>query len=274
MFERFTQDARNIIVIAQREAHELSHGYVGSEHLLLALTLDRGLAGDTLRQQAITHEAVRDQIVEIIGRGNTTPSGHSPFTPRSREILRQADEISRHHGHGFVGPAHLALAILANEDAVACLALKALDIILPKLGRKIVASFAGTYTAGFLFQGFTAAERGGRCDVSPLRITAEAAAEDCTGSQEVFEVRITLNAAEYFIILDPEPFPDSRRYLDYHQVRSSAARSGGSIFIAVPKAKFVTARTSAGTDVAIAETLEWEYIPLRSRLEVVSPAAS
>lgn len=272
MFERFTQNARNIIVIAQREARELSHGYVGSEHLLLALTLDGGTAGDTLRGQDITHEAVRDKILEIIGRGNTAPTGHSPFTPRCREMLRQADEISRHAGHGYVGPEHMALAILKNEDSVASQALKKLGITLPALARTITASFASSYTAGLVFHGFTAADQGGRCDANPLRLSAEAAAEDATDGQVVHEIRIALHQAEYFACLGAEP-DDTGRYLDYHQARAAAARSGARIFIGVPKITPVTARTAAGTDVVITETIEWELVPLPERLEVLSPAA-
>lgn len=270
MFERFTQDARNIIVIAQREARDLSHGYVGSEHLLLALALDLGPAGTTLRGQEITHEAVRDEIVKIIGRGNTTPTGFSPFTPRARDLLRQADEVSRHLGHGYVGAEHLALAVLGSHDSVACQALKKLDVSLPELGRAVAGGFEGAYTAGLLFHGFTAAEKGGRCDLKPLRTTAEAAHEDATGDEVVHEIRIALRAAEYFVCLDAEP-ADTRRYLDYRHARSAANLSGGRIHVAVPKVKEITALTAVGSEVVIAETIEWEHIPLHDRLEVLSP---
>ncbi|QOT19556.1 Clp protease N-terminal domain-containing protein [Paenarthrobacter sp. YJN-5] len=98
MFERFTQDARNIIVLAQRESRALSHNYIGSEHLLQGLILDRGIAGQALAELKVIYEAATAKIVEIIGRGNVAPSGHSPFTPRAAAILQAANEIS--HGAG------------------------------------------------------------------------------------------------------------------------------------------------------------------------------
>lgn len=269
MFERFTQEARNVIVIAQREAKELAHSYIGSEHLLLGLTLDLGHVGATLRLQGTDHLAVQDKIIEIIGRGNTTPAGHSPFTPRSREMLRRADDISRHHGHGYVGTQHLALAVLASHDSVACQALKKLDVSLPELARSITAGFDSAYTAGLVFQGFTAADKDGRCDINPLRSAAEDAAEDGSSDLAVQEIRITLNAGEYFTIVGADP-ADNLRYLDYHQARAASAKGGGLLHVSVPKLKQVTARTAAGTDVVIAETVEWELVPLRHRIEVLS----
>src|SRR5215831_10552067 len=88
MFERFTDQARRIVILAQEEARMLGHNYIGTEHILLGLLSERtGLAAQALSSLKISLNAAREQVVEIIGRGTGQPSGHIPFTPRTKKML-------------------------------------------------------------------------------------------------------------------------------------------------------------------------------------------
>lgn len=88
MFERFTDRARRVIVLAQDEAKMLNHNYIGTEHILLGLIHEgEGVAAKALEQMGISLEAVREQVIEIIGQASTPPTGHIPFTPRAKKVL-------------------------------------------------------------------------------------------------------------------------------------------------------------------------------------------
>ena len=88
MFERFTDRARRVIVLAQDEAKMLNHNYIGTEHILLGLIHEgEGVAAKALEQMGISLEAVREQVEEIIGHGQNPPTGHIPFTPRAKKVL-------------------------------------------------------------------------------------------------------------------------------------------------------------------------------------------
>jgi ATP-dependent Clp protease ATP-binding subunit ClpC len=94
MFERFNASARRTVVLAQEEARMLHHNYVGTEHLLLALTRDPGHAGQALTAVAVTRTDARDHVIEIIGAGLTKTNGHIPFTPRVKVVLENAIRIA------------------------------------------------------------------------------------------------------------------------------------------------------------------------------------
>jgi len=272
MFERFTEDARNIVVLAQRESRALNHNYIGSEHLLQSLILDRGIVGQALAEMEITYEAATEKIVEIIGRGQVAPSGHSPFTPRARTILELANGISENSGHGYIGPEHLVLALLDAENSVACQALAGLGAKPSTVRRLIAAHFARSYTGGAIFQGFTAVDQDGRCDANPLRATTEEAAADAAGDQEVREIRFGLERSEYFIAVNGGglPVPAAGRHLDYNRARTAAAAAGARVYIVIPQVKAVTAETASGIEVTLAETIVWEPVPLETRITVLA----
>ncbi|WP_427019358.1 Clp protease N-terminal domain-containing protein (plasmid) [Pseudarthrobacter sp. P1] len=115
MFERFTKDARRIVVLAQEEARLLSHNYVGTEHLLLALTSDAGPAGQALKAQGVTRDKARSHIVELIGEGMSAPNGHIPFIGGTRAVLQSAGRIALGFWHNHVGPEHLLLALVIDD---------------------------------------------------------------------------------------------------------------------------------------------------------------
>lgn len=120
MFERFTDRARRTVVLAQEEARALDHNYIGTEHLLLGLIAEReGLAARALNELGIEGEAVRDRIEAIIGRGNTPPSGHVPFTPRSKTVLELSLREALQVGDNHIGTEHLLLALVTEGEGIA-----------------------------------------------------------------------------------------------------------------------------------------------------------
>jgi hypothetical protein len=120
MFERFTSQSRRVVVLAQEEARMLDHNYIGTEHLLLGLVHEgQGSAARVLAAMDITLDAVRKQVVEIIGRGQAQPSGHIPFTPRAKKSLELSLREALQLGDGYIGTGHLLLGLIHQGNGVA-----------------------------------------------------------------------------------------------------------------------------------------------------------
>jgi ATP-dependent Clp protease ATP-binding subunit ClpA len=120
MFERFTDRARRVIVLAQEEARMLNHNYIGTEHLLLGLVHEgHGVAARALESLGISLEAVRQQVEQIIGRGSQDPAGHIPFTPRAKKVIELAQRESDALGHGHIDTEHLLLGLVREGRGVA-----------------------------------------------------------------------------------------------------------------------------------------------------------
>jgi ATP-dependent Clp protease ATP-binding subunit ClpA len=120
MFERFTERARRVVALAQEEARMLSHPYIGTEHILLGLLREgHGVAARALESPGISVEAVRQQIVELIGRGQQVPSGHIPFTPRAKMVLALSLREALQFGHEDIGAEHILLGLIRDGDGVA-----------------------------------------------------------------------------------------------------------------------------------------------------------
>src|SRR5690242_3219062 len=110
MFERFSQRARRVVVLAQEEARMLNHNYIGTEHILLGLIREgEGVAAKALESLGISLEAVRQQVEEIIGQGQQAPSGHIPFTPRAKKVLELSLREALQLGHNYIGTDHILL---------------------------------------------------------------------------------------------------------------------------------------------------------------------
>src|SRR5260370_1324525 len=113
MFERFTDRARRVVVLAKEEARMLNHSYIGSEHILLGLIHEgEGVAAKALESLGISVEAVRQQVEEIIGQGQQAPSGHIPFTPRAKKVLELALREALQLGHNYIGTEHILLGLI------------------------------------------------------------------------------------------------------------------------------------------------------------------
>ena len=120
MFERFTDRARRVVVLAQEEARMLNHDYVGTEHILLGLIREgEGVAARALESLGISREAVRRQVEEIIGQGQQAPSGQIPFTPRAKKVLELSLREALQLGHNYVGTEHILLGLIREGEGVA-----------------------------------------------------------------------------------------------------------------------------------------------------------
>ena len=128
MFERFTDRARRVVVLAQEEAKMLNHNYIGTEHILLGLIHEgEGVAAKALESLGISLDAVREQVQDIIGQGQQQPTGHIPFTPRAKKVLELSLREALQLGHNYIGTEHILLALLELENGSGVLADLGLD---------------------------------------------------------------------------------------------------------------------------------------------------
>jgi ATP-dependent Clp protease ATP-binding subunit ClpC len=119
MFERFTEWARQVVVLGQDEARTLEHGYIGTEHLLLGLLrVEQGLAAHALGTLGITEEAARAQVAAIVGRGTGVTTGQIPFTRRAKEVLELALREALALGHNYIGTEHILLGMVRENEGV------------------------------------------------------------------------------------------------------------------------------------------------------------
>ncbi len=120
MFERFTNRARRVVVLAQEEARILRHNYIGTEHLLLGILAEgEGTAFRALDELGLTLESARQQVEGIIGTGQNALSGHIPFTPRAKKVLELSLREALQLGHNYIGTEHILLGIIREGDGVA-----------------------------------------------------------------------------------------------------------------------------------------------------------
>src|ERR1700745_4368780 len=139
MFERFTDRARRVIVLAQEEARMLCHGYIGTEHILLGLIHEgEGVAAKALVSRGISLDAVRQQVEEIIGQGQQAPSGHIPFTPRAKRVLGLARREALQLGHNYIGTEHILLGLIREGDGVAAQVLVKLGADLNRVRQQVI----------------------------------------------------------------------------------------------------------------------------------------
>src|SRR6218665_2543848 len=120
MFERFTDRARRVVVLAQEEAKMLNHNYIGTEHILLGLIHEgEGVAAKALESLGISLDAVREQVQDIIGQGQQQPTGHIPFTPRAKKVLELSLREALQLGHNYIGTEHILLGLIREGEGVA-----------------------------------------------------------------------------------------------------------------------------------------------------------
>jgi ATP-dependent Clp protease ATP-binding subunit ClpC len=139
MFERFTDRARNVVVLAQDEARLLNHNYIGTEHILLGLIReDKGLAAKALESLGIGLDAVREQVEEIIGQGQRAPSGHIPFTSRAKKVLELSLREALQLGHNYIGTEHILLGLIREGEGVAAQVLVKLECDLNGVRQQVI----------------------------------------------------------------------------------------------------------------------------------------
>ncbi|MEA3501884.1 MAG: Clp protease N-terminal domain-containing protein, partial [Actinomycetota bacterium] len=144
MFERFTDRARRVVVLAQEEARLLNHNYIGTEHILLGLIHEgEGVAARALEGMGISLESVRSQVVEIIGQGSQAPSGHIPFTPRAKKVLELSLREALQLGHNYIGTEHILLGLIREGEGVAAQVLQQLGAELHKVRQTVIQLLSG-----------------------------------------------------------------------------------------------------------------------------------
>jgi ATP-dependent Clp protease ATP-binding subunit ClpC len=144
MFERFTDRARRVVVLAQEEARMLSHNYIGTEHILLGLIHEgEGVAAKALESLGISLEAVRAQVEEIIGQGQQAPSGHIPFTPRAKKVLELSLREALQLGHNYIGTEHILLGLIREGEGVAAQVLVKLGADLNRVRQQVIQLLSG-----------------------------------------------------------------------------------------------------------------------------------
>ncbi|MGN0125734.1 MAG: Clp protease N-terminal domain-containing protein, partial [Rhodococcus sp. (in: high G+C Gram-positive bacteria)] len=154
MFERFTDRARRVVVLAQEEARMLNHNYIGTEHILLGLIHEgEGVAAKSLESLGISLEGVRSQVEEIIGQGQQAPSGHIPFTPRAKKVLELSLREALQLGHNYIGTEHILLGLIREGEGVAAQVLVKLGADLNRVRQQVIQLLSG-------YQGKEPAESG------------------------------------------------------------------------------------------------------------------
>ncbi len=149
MFERFTDRARRVVVLAQEEARMLNHNYIGTEHILLGLIHEgEGVAAKALESLGISLEAVRQQVQEIIGQGQQAPSGHIPFTPRAKKVLELSLRESLQLGHNYIGTEHILLGLIREGEGVAAQVLVKLGADLNRVRQQVIRLLHGKQGRG------------------------------------------------------------------------------------------------------------------------------
>src|SRR6187549_641125 len=161
MFERFTDRARRVVVLAQEEARMLNHNYIGTEHILLGLIHEgEGVAAKALESLGISLDAVRQQVEEIIGQGQQAPSGHIPFTPRAKKVLELSLREALQLGHNYIGTEHILLGLIREGEGVAAQVLVKLGADLNRVRQQVIQLLSG-------YQGKEPATAGGPAEGTP-----------------------------------------------------------------------------------------------------------
>ena len=149
VFERFTDRARRVVVLAQEEARLLNHNYIGTEHILLGLIHEgEGVAAKALESLGISLEAVRNQVEEIIGQGGSSPSGHIPFTPRAKKVLELSLREALQLGHNYIGTEHILLGLIREGEGVAAQVLVKLGADLSRVRQQVIQLLSGYSGSG------------------------------------------------------------------------------------------------------------------------------
>ncbi|HEX6207452.1 MAG TPA: Clp protease N-terminal domain-containing protein, partial [Actinomycetota bacterium] len=144
MFERFTDRARRVVVLAQEEARLLNHNYIGTEHILLGLIHEgEGVAAKALESLGISLEAVRQQVEDIIGQGQSAPTGHIPFTPRAKKVLELSLREALQLGHNYIGTEHILLGLIREGEGVAAKVLQKLGADLNRVRQQVIQLLSG-----------------------------------------------------------------------------------------------------------------------------------
>ncbi len=216
MFERFTDSARRVVVLAQEEARMLSHNHIGTEHLLLGLIHEgEGVAAKALEALGIRLEAVRQQVEDITGRGEHAPSGHIPFTPRAKKVLELSLRESTQLGNNYIGTEHILLGLIREGEGVAARVLVSLGADLGRTRRQVIEMVGGRGSGHPVSAAMwgRVSGRGGRL-------------EDIGGKLDAIAERLA--AIEVRLGIGPGPKPEALRQLE-QRIEAATAEKEAAI---------------------------------------------
>ncbi|HEX2117820.1 MAG TPA: Clp protease N-terminal domain-containing protein, partial [Acidimicrobiales bacterium] len=149
MFERFTDRARRVVVLAQEEARLLGHNWIGTEHILLGLISERdGVAAKVLQELGISLEVVRAKVELIIGEGDKRPGSHIPFTPRAKKVLELSLREALQLGHNYIGTEHILMGLIREGEGVGAQVLVNLGADLSAVRQGVIQQLSGHTTGG------------------------------------------------------------------------------------------------------------------------------
>jgi hypothetical protein len=195
MFERFTDRARRVVVLAQEEARLLNHDYIGTEHILLGLIHEGdGVAARTLTALDISLDAVRAQVEEIVGQGERQPGGHIPFTPRAKKVLELSLREALALGHNYIGTEHILLGLIREGQGVAAEVLVKLGADHDRVRQQVIE----------LLSGYVRGAPPDQPPLGPVRISQQAVTAGVVGGPGVYQeepaelVRVVPLAREVF----------------------------------------------------------------------------
>src|SRR5471030_1230931 len=144
VFERFTDRARRVLVLAQEEARLLNHSFIGTEHILLGLIHEgEGVAAKALESLGVSLEAVREKVEETIGLAGTAPTGSPPFTPRAKKVLELSLREALQLGHNYIGTEHMLLGLVREGEGVAAQVLVSLGADLARVRQQVIQLLSG-----------------------------------------------------------------------------------------------------------------------------------
>ena len=216
MFERFTEQARKVVVLAQEEARHFNHNYIGTEHLLIGLFRENeGAAARTLKATNISLENLRGQLGNIVGYGEEGMGGQAPFTPRSKKVLEHALREALDLGYGYIGTGHLLLGLVRESEGVAARMFSDLNVEPGEVRREVMRRLDG-------------AQESGDPGLVEAQTIAEKVAERRASSQSLFRGHIAPFEVQsgamsvgvefaYFHILEPEPLDYDELYGDVRE---------------------------------------------------------
>src|SRR5881409_3639846 len=148
MFERFTDRARRVVVLAQEEARMLNHNFIGTEHILLGLIAEgQGVAASALRELGVSPDVAESHVRKIVGQGKAPPTGHIPFTPRAKKVLEYSLREALQLGHSYIGTEHILLGLIREGEGVAAQVLQKLGADLNRVRQQVIQLLSG-YTGG------------------------------------------------------------------------------------------------------------------------------
>jgi ATP-dependent Clp protease ATP-binding subunit ClpC len=172
VFERFTERARQVVVLAQDEARSLGHGYIGTEHLLLGiLREEQGLGARVLRSLGVTVEETRVRVARVVGIGDEPPLGQIPFTPHAKKALELSLREAMSLAHGFIGTEHILLGLVRADEGVAMQVLAQTGVAAERVRSEVLRSLTGQASGEDTF--FERVEAGGGwTGYAPLEMVA------------------------------------------------------------------------------------------------------